>query len=125
MFDTEKEEDNNYEAADDDNDEDDANKEHQMMMMIIMMMMLMTTTINDDAEKERKSVVLDTGGVKIKDIVRSVPRGTVVTIVSLCATLHFMELVVVRRVNVQWTCVILFLDVKSLAQQFFKAQITR
>ena len=40
-----------------------------------------------------------------------------VLIVSLCATLHIMEHVVVSCVNVQWNCVMLCLGVQLPAQQ--------
>ena len=48
---------------------------------------------------------------------QSVPRDTGVLIVSFRATLHIMEHVVVRCVNVQRTCVMLRLAVKSPTQQ--------
>ena len=48
---------------------------------------------------------------------QSVPRDTVVMIVSLSATLHIMEQAVSRRVIVQWTCVMLCLGVKCPDQQ--------
>ena len=48
---------------------------------------------------------------------KCVHRGTEVLIVSFNAIQDIMEQAVSRRVNVQWTCVILCLAVKSPAQQ--------